>query len=60
MEEEQTPERRRTQKFPETDEERAERLAKQEEADSRSVYVGNVDYKATPEQLEEFLSSWSH
>ncbi|KAI5950577.1 hypothetical protein CANMA_005237 [Candida margitis] len=54
MTEEQVPERRplRSQ---ETDEERAERLAKQEETDSRSIYVGNVDYQSTPEQLEEFF-----
>lgn len=37
----------------ETDAERAERLAKQEEIDSRSVYVGNVDFQLTPKQLEE-------
>ena len=40
---------------PETEEERQERLAKQEEIDGRSVYVGNVDYQSTPEQLEEFF-----
>lgn len=45
----------RPAKVPETEEQRIERLAKQEEADSRSVYVGNVDYKSTPEQLEEFF-----
>lgn len=39
----------------ETEEERQERLAKQEEIDGRSVYVGNVDYQSTPEQLEEFF-----
>ncbi|KAK6461535.1 hypothetical protein DFJ63DRAFT_314169 [Scheffersomyces coipomensis] len=44
-----------TKKVPETEEERAERLAKQEEVDGRSVYVGNVDYQSTPEQLEEFF-----
>ncbi|ODV61092.1 polyadenylate-binding protein, partial [Ascoidea rubescens DSM 1968] len=27
----------------------------QQEIDSRSVYVGNVDYSSTPEQLEEFF-----
>lgn len=32
-------------RVPETEEERQERLAKQEEIDGRSVYVGNVDYK---------------
>ena len=42
-------------RFPETEEERQERLAKQEEIDGRSVYVGNVDYQSTPEQLEEFF-----
>ncbi|KAK6205131.1 uncharacterized protein RJT21DRAFT_80544 [Scheffersomyces amazonensis] len=42
-------------KVPETEEERAARLAKQEEIDGRSVYVGNVDYQSTPEQLEEFF-----
>lgn len=41
----------------ETEEERAERLAKQEEIDQRSVYVGNVDYQSTPEQLESFFNS---
>lgn len=40
----------------ENEEERAERLAKQQEADSRSIYVGNVDFKSTPEQLETFFS----
>ena len=30
-------------------------MAKQEEIDGRSVYVGNVDYQSTPEQLEEFF-----
>ncbi|KAL6449905.1 Pabp2 Polyadenylate-binding protein 2 [Candida maltosa Xu316] len=39
----------------ETEEERKERLIKQEEIDSRSVYVGNVDYQSSPEQLEEFF-----
>lgn len=43
------------QKPQETEEERAERLMKQEEVDSRSVYVGNVDYQSTPEQLESFF-----
>lgn len=43
-------------KFEETEEERAKRLAAQEEIDSRSVYVGNVDYRTTPEQLEEFFN----
>ena len=42
-------------RVPETEEERQERLAKQEEIDGRSVYVGNVDYQSTPEQLEEFF-----
>lgn len=46
---------RRSLRPQETDEERAERLAKQEEVDSRSIYVGNVDYQSTPEQLEEFF-----
>lgn len=54
MAEEQVPERRLLRPQ-ETDEERAERLAKQEEVDSRSIYVGNVDYQSTPEQLEEFF-----
>ncbi|KAI5952312.1 hypothetical protein KGF54_003178 [Candida jiufengensis] len=27
----------------------------QEEVDARSIYVGNVDYQTTPEQLEEFF-----
>ncbi|CCG25917.1 hypothetical protein CORT_0C05430 [Candida orthopsilosis Co 90-125] len=54
MAEEQVPERR-SSRPQETDEERAERLAKQEEVDSRSIYVGNVDYQSTPEQLEEFF-----
>lgn len=40
----------------ETDEERAERLAKQEETDKKSIYVGNVDYQSTPEQLESFFN----
>ncbi|CAK7895190.1 hypothetical protein CAAN1_05S02124 [[Candida] anglica] len=40
----------------ESEEERAERLAKQEEIDSRSIYVGNVDYTSTPEQLESFFN----
>lgn len=39
----------------ETEEERAERIAKQQEVDARSVYVGNVDYQTTPEQLESFF-----
>lgn len=39
----------------ETEEEKAERLAKQEETDLRSVYVGNVDYQSTPEQIEELF-----
>lgn len=42
-------------KTPETEEEKAERIAKQEEVDSRSIYVGNVDYQSTPEQLEELF-----
>lgn len=42
-------------RVPETEEERQERLVKQEEIDGRSVYVGNVDYQSTPEQLEEFF-----
>lgn len=41
----------------ETEEQRAERLAKQQEVDSRSVYVGNVDFKTTPEQLETFFNA---
>ncbi|KAG2733089.1 hypothetical protein G9P44_004079 [Scheffersomyces stipitis] len=44
-----------TRSAPETEEERAARLAKQEEIDGRSIYVGNVDYQSTPEQLEEFF-----
>lgn len=46
-----------TTKKEETEEERAERLAKQQEVDSRSVYVGNVDFKTNPEQLENFFNS---
>lgn len=42
-------------RVPETEEERQERLEKQQEIDNRSVYVGNVDYQSTPEQLEEFF-----
>lgn len=49
------PQVEKTHKPQETEEERAERLAKQEEIDSRSVYVGNVDYQSTPEQLESFF-----
>ncbi|CAI5759050.1 unnamed protein product [Candida verbasci] len=45
----------RKERVPETEEEKQERLAKQEEIDSRSIYVGNVDYQSTPEQLEEFF-----
>lgn len=52
---EQQPEHEQTRKPQETEEERAARLAKQEEIDSRSVYVGNVDYQSTPEQLESFF-----
>lgn len=32
--------------------ETAEEQAAKEEADSRSVYVGNVDYECTPEELQ--------
>lgn len=32
-----------------------EEIEAQKEIDSRSVYVGNVDYKATPEELDEFF-----
>ncbi|CDR46052.1 CYFA0S21e01684g1_1 [Cyberlindnera fabianii] len=32
-----------------------EELAKQHEVDSRSVYVGNVDYESTPDELEKFF-----
>lgn len=39
----------------ETEEEREERIVKQQEIDGRSVYVGNVDYQSTPEQLESFF-----
>lgn len=49
------PPQEHAEKVPETEEERAERLAKQEEVDGRSVYVGNVDYQSTPEQLESFF-----
>ncbi|EGW32809.1 uncharacterized protein SPAPADRAFT_60154 [Spathaspora passalidarum NRRL Y-27907] len=38
-----------------SDVDNAEKLAKQEEIDSRSIYVGNVDYQSTPEQLEQFF-----
>lgn len=34
------------------DDKKAQDLAEREEVDSRSVYVGNVDFKSTPEQLE--------
>ncbi|KAI3403429.1 hypothetical protein KGF56_003713 [Candida oxycetoniae] len=44
-----------TTRVPETEEEKAERLARQQEIDSRSIYVGNVEYQSTPEQLEEFF-----
>lgn len=54
---EQEPEQEQTRRPQETEEERAERLAKQEEIDSRSVYVGNVDYQSTPEQLESFFKA---
>lgn len=32
--------------------ESAEEQAAKEEADARSVYVGNVDYECTPEELQ--------
>ena len=32
--------------------ETAEEQAAKEEADARSVYVGNVDYECTPEELQ--------
>lgn len=32
--------------------ESAEEQAAKEEADARSVYVGNVDYETTPEELQ--------
>ncbi|CAK9439502.1 uncharacterized protein LODBEIA_P36020 [Lodderomyces beijingensis] len=53
----QSQERRRgsVQRPVESEEERLERLARQEEIDSRSVYVGNVDYQSTPDQVEKFL-----
>ncbi|CUM67744.1 uncharacterized protein PRCAT00005449001 [Priceomyces carsonii] len=41
----------------ENDAEREERLAKQKEIDARSIYVGNVDYQSTPEQLESFFNA---
>lgn len=34
-----------------------EKLERQEEIDRRSVFVGNVDYQSTPEQLEHFFKS---
>lgn len=43
-------------RVPETEEQRAERLAKQEVVDKKSIYVGNVDYKSEPEQLQELFS----
>lgn len=57
QEPEEEPEQEQTRRTQETEEERAERLAKQEEIDSRSVYVGNVDYQSTPEQLESFFKA---
>ncbi|CCH40902.1 Embryonic polyadenylate-binding protein 2 [Wickerhamomyces ciferrii] len=33
-----------------------EEIEAQKETDSRSVYIGNVDYNTTPEELEEFFS----
>ena len=38
----------------ETEEERQERLAKQEEIDGRSVYVGNVDIKVPQNNWKNF------
>lgn len=35
----------------------SEKLERQEEVDRRSVFVGNVDYQSTPEQLEHFFKS---
>ncbi|KAG7661640.1 uncharacterized protein J8A68_004793 [[Candida] subhashii] len=54
-EKDQAPVEEKPKRVPETEEERAERLAKQEEIDSRSIYVGNVDFQSTPEQIEEFF-----
>ncbi|KAH3675734.1 hypothetical protein WICMUC_002526 [Wickerhamomyces mucosus] len=34
-----------------------EELAEQQELDKRSVYVGNVDFKSTPDEVEEFFNS---
>lgn len=34
-----------------------EEIEEQKEIDSRSVYVGNVDYKTTPEELDEFFKN---
>jgi polyadenylate-binding protein 2 len=31
----------------------AEALAAKEEADARSIYVGNVDYSCSPEELQQ-------
>ncbi|KAJ9110788.1 hypothetical protein QFC20_002829 [Naganishia adeliensis] len=39
------------------DGEAGEGNAEQEEVDGRSVYVGNVDYGATPEELQEHFQS---
>lgn len=30
-----------------------------EEADARSIYVGNVDYSCTPEELQQHFQVWS-
>ena len=35
----------------------SEKSQRQEEIDRRSVFVGNVDYQSTPEQLEHFFKS---
>ncbi|ODV82357.1 RNA-binding domain-containing protein, partial [Suhomyces tanzawaensis NRRL Y-17324] len=40
---------------PPPDHDRDQELAAQREIDARSIYVGNVDYQSTPEQLEEFF-----
>lgn len=38
----------------------AAEIAAREEADTRSVYVGNVDYAVTPEELQQHFSvSWA-
>lgn len=34
----------------------AAEIAAREEADTRSVYVGNVDYAVTPEELQQHFS----